>query len=152
MLKICDLIDNLKYIEEVAILEYNEWADNPNKNYEIRIKNKIEKMKKQLENREIYKLILLDDDILVGFISIFEKDSDELKYLTPWYSTMYVKKEYRGKGYSRILNNEIIKKAKSLNMKYLYLKTELKNYYEKFGAIYIKNINDKERLYKINIE
>ena len=152
MLKICDLIDNLKYIEEVAILEYNEWADDPNKNYEIRIKNKIEKMKKQLENREIYKLILLDDDILVGFISIFEKDSDELKYLTPWYSTMYVKKEYRGKGYSKILNNEIIKKAKSLNMKYLYLKTELKNYYEKFGAIYIKNINDKERLYKINIE
>ena len=152
MLKICDLIDNLKYIEEVAILEYNEWADDPNKNYEIRIKNKIEKMKKQLENREIYKLILLDDDILVGFISIFEKDSDELKYLTPWYSTMYVKKEYRDKGYSKILNNEIIKKAKSLNMKYLYLKTELKNYYEKFGAIYIKNINDKERLYKINIE
>lgn len=152
MLKICDLIDNLKYIEEVAILEYNEWADDPNKNYEIRIKNKIEKMKKQLQNREIYKLILLNDDILVGFISIFEKDSDELKYLTPWYSTMYVKKEYRGKGYSRILNNEIIKKAKSLNMKYLYLKTELKNYYEKFGAIYIKNINDKERLYKINIE
>ncbi len=152
MLKICDLIDNLKYIEEVAILEYNEWADDPNKNYEIRIKNKIEKMKKQLQNREIYKLILLNDDILVGFISIFEKDSDELKYLTPWYSTMYVKKEYRGKGYSRILNNEIIKKAKSLNMKYLYLKTELKNYYEKFGAIYIKNINDKERLYKIDIE
>ena len=33
----------------------------------------------------------------------------------------------------------------------IYLKSELKNYYEKFGAIYIKNINDKEKLYKFNL-
>lgn len=152
MLRIYDLNKKLKYIEEVAILEYKEWANNPNENYEIRIKNKINKMKKQLEIHEIYKLILLDDDILIGFISIFERDSEKFKNLTPWYSTMYVKKEYRGKGYSKILNDEILKKAKELNMKYLYLKTELENYYEKFGAIYIKNISSKEKLYKFDIK
>ena len=52
---------------------------------------------------------------------------------------MYVKKEYRKKGYSRILNDAILKEAKNRGFTTIYLKTDLKNYYEKFGAIFIKN-------------
>ena len=64
---------------------------------------------------------------------------------------MYVKKEYRGKGYSKILNDAILKEAKKRNIKTLYLKTELINYYEKFGAKYIKSIGKNEQLFKINV-
>lgn len=60
---------------------------------------------------------------------------------------MYVKKEYRGKGYSKILNDAIIKEALNLGYDKVYLKTELDNYYEKFGAIYIEKMNDNEKLY-----
>ena len=52
---------------------------------------------------------LIDNKKLIGFISLFKHDTDEVKDLTPWYATMYVKKEYREKGYLKLLNDEIIK-------------------------------------------
>ena len=33
----------------------------------------------------------------------------------------------------------------------LYLKTDLRNYYEKFGAIYVKELKSGERLYKFEL-
>ena len=108
---------------------------------------KINKIR-QLFNDEYYcKLILLDDNTLIGFISIFPNDGNERKDLSPWYATMYVKEEYRGKGYSKILNDAILKEAKRRNIKKIYLKTTLKNYYEKFGAKYLEDLNEKEKLY-----
>lgn len=48
---------------------------------------------------------------------------------------MYVKEEYRGRGYSKKLNDAILEKARILGYTKVYLKTELENYYEKFGVI-----------------
>ncbi len=152
MLKICYLKEEQKYLEEVATLEYNEWADNPNEDYDERLKRKKEKMQIQLETNQICKLILLSDDIPVGFISIFQNDCKELPELPFWYSTMFVKKEFRKHGYSIILNDAILKEAKKRNIKILYLKTELENYYEKFGATFVQKINDHEKLYKFEID
>lgn len=64
---------------------------------------------------------------------------------------MYVKEEYRGNGYSKILNDAILKEARSRKFSTLYLKTNLENYYEKFGAIFIKKLKSGERLYKFEI-
>ena len=96
-------------------------------------------------------MILLKDKELIGFISLFPKDCEEEKDLKPWYATMYVKKEYRGKGYSRILNDAILEEAKNRGFKTIYLKTDLENYYEKFGAVFIKKLSTNESLYKIEI-
>ena len=63
---------------------------------------------------------------------------------------MYVKKEYRGKGYSKILNDAILTEAKNRNFDKVYLKTDLENYYEKFGAVYIENLSNGEKLYYID--
>ena len=41
----------------------------------------------------------------------------------------------------------ILKEAIKLGYKKVYLKTELDNYYEKFGAKYIKKLNKFEKLY-----
>ena len=109
-------------------------------------------IKNSFDNPYFSKLILLDDDNLVGFISLFEKDCDGRLDLKPWYATMYVKKEYRGKGYSRILNDAILKEAKNKGFKKVYLKTDLINYYEKFGAIYLENLSNGEKLYYIDIK
>ncbi len=64
---------------------------------------------------------------------------------------MYVKKEYRNKGYSRVLNDAILREAKYLGYKKVYLKTTLINYHEKFNFKYIKNLDDNEKLYFINL-
>lgn len=104
-----------------------------------------------LENPCFCKLLLIDKEKLIGFISIFPKDGDEEQNLTPWYATMYVKKEYRGKGYSKLLNDAVLKEAKKIKFKTIYLKTDLIYHYEKFGAIYIKELTAGEKLYKIKL-
>ena len=114
MLKIYNLKDMPKHIEEVAMLTQREWGlkDLSKKEFELKVKNKITKIKSNFNRNNYCKLILLDNDILVGFISIFPTDGEEKADLSPWYATMFVKEEYRGKGYSKILNNAILLEAK----------------------------------------
>lgn len=61
------------------------------------------------------------------------------------------KKEYRNHGYSKILNDAILNEAKHRDFKTIYLKTTLKNYYEKFGATFIKQLKSSEYLYKFEL-
>lgn len=150
-LEIFNLKDKLEYLDEVARLEYDEWADNKKINKEKRIDKKKKKICTMFTEKDFCKIILVDNDNLIGSISIFSKDCEEEKKLTPWYSTMYVKKEYRHHGYSRVLNKAILKEAKNRKISVLYLKTNLENYYEKFGAIFIKNLKSGEHLYKFEI-
>ena len=91
-LEIFNLKDKLEYLDEVAELEYDEWADNKEINKEKRIERKKKKICTMLTEKDFCKIILVDNDKLIGFISIFPKDCEEEKELTPWYSTMYVKK------------------------------------------------------------
>ena len=148
-MKIYNIKDKLDYLKEVITLEHNEWASNPTLDFENRIDKKIKRVIDNLDDNSFCKLILLDDDILIGFISIFPYDG--YTEYTPWYATMYVKKEYRGKGYSKLLNDAVLKEAKNRGFSEIYLKTDLVNYYEKFGAIYIKDLDNNEKLYKIRL-
>lgn len=150
-MKIYNLKDKIEYLDEVANLEYEEWANNKEENKKERIKAKKEKILNSFNNKSFCKLILIDNNNLIGFISIFPKDCEEERELTPWYATMYVKERYRNNGYSRILNDAILKEARNRKITTLYLKTDLKNYYEKFGAIYIKELKSGERLYKFEL-
>lgn len=154
MLKIYNIKDKKEYLNEVAILTQLEWGSNTNSKEEFnnKVNKKIQKIIDNLENPYYCKLILLDDNILIGFISIFPTDGEERKELSPWYATMYVKKDYRGKGYSRLLNEAILNEAKNRNFEKIYLKTDLENYYEKFGAIYLDELNNGEKLYYIDIK
>ena len=151
MIEVYNLLNKIEFLEEVAILEYEEWADNKEEDKHNRIAEKIEKIKSNLKNNDFCKLILLSNDRLIGFISIFPNDCDECINLTPWYATMYVKKEYRGKGYSKILNDAILEKSRKRNYKEVFLKTNLNNYYEKFGAKFIKKLSNDENLYKFEL-
>lgn len=150
-MKICNLQNNIEYLDEVARLEYEEWASDKKINKEARIERKKEKICNMFSDKSFCKLILVDNDELIGFISLFPEDCEEEKELTPWYATMYVKKKYRNKGYSKLLNEAILNEARKRNFKNIYLKTNLKNYYEKFGAIFIKRLNSNESLYKFNL-
>ena len=64
---------------------------------------------------------------------------------------MYVRSEYRGMGYSKLLNNAILDEARRLGYNKIYLKTDLVNYYEKFGAKYIEDLECGEKLYYIDL-
>ena len=154
MLNIYNLKKKEEYLREVAILEYKEWgAKVKNKQeFEVKINEKIEKIRTMFDNPYFCKLILLNEKELIGFISIFPTDGDERQDLSPWYATMYVKKEYRGNGYSKILNDAILDEAKKRGIRRLYLKTDLENYYEKFGAQYMQKLKNGEKLYCMELE
>ena len=153
MLKIYNIKDKQEYLKEVAILTQKEWGKPSNTQAEFnqKILKKKKKIKNNLDNKNYCKLILLDNDELIGFISIFEHDCEEKQNLSQWYATMFVKKEYRGNGYSKILNDAILKEAKSRGFKRLYLKTTLDNYYEKFGAKYLETLANNEKIYYFEI-
>ena len=150
-MEIYNLKDKQEYLDEVVELEYDEWADNKEENRQARLEKKKTKICSLFEDKSFCKLILVDDNNLIGFISIFPSDGEEEKNLTPWYATMYVKREYRNKGYSKILNDAILQEAKNRGFKTIYLKTDLENYYDKFGATFIKKLKTNERLYKFDL-
>lgn len=146
-MEIFDLKDKQEFMYEVMELELLEWSDEV-VDKEDRISKKIDKYNKFVNENNFCKLILVDENSLIGFISLFPFDGDEEKELTPWYATMYVKKEYRGKGYSKLLNDAILDVARKRGFNEVYLKTELINYYEKFGAIPVKILSTGEQLLK----
>ena len=145
-MEIINLMKEFDYLEEYCKLCKLEWGTvNSDLDINTYSKNKAKKILKG--NRIISILGLVSNNILIGFISLLKYDGEEKKDLTPWYATMYVKKEYRKKGYSKILNDSILKEAKKLGYNKVYLKTDLNNYYEKFGAKYIETLNNGEKLY-----
>lgn len=148
IMKIINITNNTKYLKEYIALCYLEWSEKEKELTEY-IDYKLRKLK--IENNIILILGLVDHNKLVGFISLLKKDGDCEVKLTPWYATMYVKKEYRGRDYSRILNDALLEKSKRLGYTKVYLKSNLINYYEKFGAIYIKKLENGESLYYIDL-
>ena len=150
-MKIINIKSIDKYLDEYISLCSLQWGSSKTKK---EMKKYIEKKKEDIKKSDkvISVLGLIDNNILIGFISLFKYDGDEHKDLTPWYATMYVKDKYRGKGYSKLLNDAIIKEAKELGYKKIYLKSDLINYYEKFGAIYIEKLKNGENLYYIDVK
>lgn len=147
-MEIIDIKTNQKFLHEYVALCYLEWSSCKNK---IKLEEKIALRYKLVLNDEYDNIILalglVDNNKLLGFVSIFKHDSELRKDLSPWYATMYVKKDYRNKGYSKLLNETVLEQARNLGYLKIYLKTSLVNYYEKFGAIFIEKLDDKENLY-----
>lgn len=149
-MQIIDIKNNDKYLDEYIELCSVEWGSPKTKEQmQLYIENK--KKRIHTEGKAISILGLIEENVLIGFISLFKYDGDERKDLTPWYATMYVKKEYRGLGYSKLLNDAILNKARLLGYNVVYLKTNLENYYEKFGAKYIEMLNNDEKLYYFDL-
>ena len=150
MLKVVSIKNNKEALKEYFYLCSLEWGNSYLKdNFDEILNDRVEKVLNNINDNIILVLGLFDEENFIGFISLFKDDG--VNVYTPWYATMYVKKEYRGKGYSKILNDALKEKSKKLGYKKIYLKSELVDYYEKFDAKYIKNLNDTEKLYYMDL-
>lgn len=148
-MEIIDMKKNQQYLKEYITLCNWEWGEKRTKG-EME-KYIVDKERKILTGDKVISVLgLVQNDSLLGFISLF-KYEDEYRDREPWYATMYVKEEYRKRGYSRILNDAILTEAKKLGYEKVYLKSELTNYYEKFGAKYIDDLDNGEKLYYIDL-
>jgi GNAT superfamily N-acetyltransferase len=70
-------------------------------------------------------------DTLVGFCCIDTVDCNVSPWLSPWLSNVYIKEEYRGKGYSSVLLNAVVPLYTPLH---LWITTKkMMGFYERFG-------------------
>lgn len=149
------IVDLKKYpvwLEEYCTLCAKEWSTEKDPlKLEQKIQNKVKRIQTNESDQLIIALGYIEDHTLIGFISLFHYDGDERRDLTPWYATMYVKEEYRGCGCSKKLHQAILEEAKRREYHSIYLKSELENYYEKFGATFMEVLKNGERLYQIKL-
>ena len=150
-MEIINILNNNELLKEYIYLCFLEWGSKkPTKEMNQYLNEKLNKIHNS--DKVISILGLIDNDKMLGFISLLKYDGDECQELTPWYATNYIKEEYRGKGYSKLLNDAIIKEATKLGFDRVYLKTSLINYYEKLGAKYLKTLSNGEKLYYIELK
>lgn len=149
---IVDLKEYPAWLEEYCTLCAKEWSTEKDPlKLEQKIQNKVRRIQTNENDQLIIALGYIEDHTLIGFISLFHYDGDERRDLTPWYATMYVKEEYRGCGYSKKLHQAILEEAKRRGYHSIYLKSDLENYYEKFGATFMEVLKNGERLYQIKL-
>ena len=148
-MKVISIKNNDLYLREYIEICNKEWGE-----YHSDLNKYIEdKLTSIKNNNEVIEVLgLINNNEMIGFISLFMEDDNERIDLSPWYATMYVKEKYRGNNYSKILNDSLIEKAKELGYKRIYLKSNLINYYEKFNAKYIETLNNGEKLFYIDLK
>ncbi len=138
------------YFKEIVNTYYEWWGhkyyDTLDKFYEY--------YKSCLTNQQLPRLYaLLDNKELIGMYELNDHDRIEVVE-TPFLSNVYIKEEFRGKGYSKLLINDSIKETKKLGFNKLYLRSHHENYYEKFGFKLIKEVETsigKKRIFEIEI-
>lgn len=69
----------------------------------------------------------------LGTAAIYRGDLLSRQDLFPWFSALYVEEESRGKNIGKALQEFIIEFCKKRGYEYIYLYTDLENYYEKYG-------------------
>lgn len=80
-------------------------------------------------------LVLLENDILLGSVSLLEQDPVELSAIgNAWLASLYVKPSERGRGFGMQLVNALIQHAKELSLEEIFLFTsDHKAFYQTLG-------------------
>ncbi|MBE6835961.1 MAG: GNAT family N-acetyltransferase [Ruminococcaceae bacterium] len=94
------------------------------------------------ENSKV--LLLTDGNELISFCTYAEKDDIQPTKLTPWIGFVYTFPEHRGKRCFGLLLDEAVRLAKNDGVKEIYISTNHKGLYEKYGCEFRKMLNDIE--------
>ena len=154
MIKIEYLADHLELIPILAQYNYDEWScDWKNLN------ETVSAYTKAVHKDQIpLTLVALDDENnLLGFVSLVDREVNSCENLSPWLAGLYVLPEYRGKGVGRELVKRIMREAEHLEIKRFYLETgndSRVDFYAAFGwkKLKHKGINDVVMEYVFDIE
>ena len=84
--------------------------------------------------------VAMEDDKIVGMVTIMKSDYYPLPEVYPWISTLFVSEEYRGHRISEKLIDFANEYAKNIGFNKTYIPSEHVGLYEKYGYTYIKDI------------
>lgn len=125
-------INDVDYLSELV---YNsENSLNFDENYMCIFKDKYNVNKEFIENS--YSFCMVQDEEILGFLGLQENEATfELEFF-------YIKSDYIGKGYGKIMFQLLIEECKASNIKEFNLVTspESMNFYTKLGAVKIGEV------------
>ena len=100
--------------------------------------------------------LLTQGDSLISFCSFAERDEIPDSELTPWIGFVYTFPAFRGKRRIGRLIEHIYRLAKNQGFKQIYISTDQKGLYEKFGFSFLQTMTErrgeKSFVYQIKIE
>lgn len=99
--------------------------------------------------------VLLDEQKVISFCTLSQKDCIDDDALIPWIGFVYTQEEYRGHRYSQKVIDAALEEAKKLGYTRVYLATDHIGFYEKYGFIYLESridiYNEESRIYYYNL-
>lgn len=132
MLIIESLSEHQEYIDEVITCLWREFGNNDNYAFwESIVKSRLQKNSLPLT------FIAIMDNKLAGTVGLWRSDLLSRQDLYPWLSALFVKEEYRSKHIGQELQKFIVDYCIKQGYQELFLYTDLCNYYEKTGWLYI---------------
>ena len=100
-------------------------------------------------------LLLGDSGEIIGGAGLITNDFISRIDLYPWVCAVYIEKQHRGNAYGAILLDKAKEDAKIAGFSHLYLCTEHRGYYEKYGFKYIGRgyhpWGESSRIYEIDL-
>lgn len=80
--------------------------------------------------------LAMDDEKIAGSYALLVNDINSRQDLVPWFACLFVEPEYRGQRLGFELQDHGISEAHRKGYPYLFLSSDLENYYEKNGWTY----------------
>lgn len=147
---------NEDILNTITTWMYNWWGKRDGYSFEkVKCFMKHSMMEKRLP--QTYGLFL--DSKIIGIYQFGYEDLSVRPDIYPWLANVYIDESYRGKGYGRKLLETVNEIAqKNIDFDNIYLYTEHIGLYEKFGWVYVcevdtfKKENRIERLYKLRLK
>ena len=140
----CEKVNNEVWANYVARLIFDEWVKGDESLF-------LEKKKKIEGDSTARPYIILDNEVPVGCFLIVNDDIKGYPQYNPNLACVCVEKKYRGRGYSNYILKYSLDELKKMDIDKAYLKTDLKNFYEKVGWIKIDEYRENEKIYEINL-
>lgn len=145
---IINLADRMTYFNTVVDWLFDEWGrQNSNRNFwESWVKSSLGKA----FIPQTY--IALEHSEPIGTFSLWRCDLQSRQDLFPWFGGLYIERSKRSQGYGKALQKAALSIAFDLGHDELFLFTNIKNYYETLGWIFMDIAPDEEgelvRIYK----
>lgn len=126
------LADNTHFIPRLAQLLHDEWDFlYPNATVQTRYDRLVSYCNR---GRIPLSFVAVEGDRLLGTYNIILSDMKEHPELSPWLASVYVLKEYRGRGIGTELVKHSMAQCKKLSIPRLYLWTDTqREFYERLG-------------------
>ena len=87
-------------------------------------------------------LLLTEGERLISFCTLAEKDDIQPTDLTPWIGFVYTFPEFRGQGLAGRLLGYAEKLAAEAGIAYVYVSTNHKTLYERYGYQFVQSMKD----------